>query len=188
MANVYRTEYEVKGAEQEIKKFAFEVLGDGATERQYFDLEKIIPLSGQGMDTVWGSESESFNFELCYMSLTKIVFRFDTNNGTPLHICVALMNKYSLLTLNVRSCCELLVEAVRFVKDPRIQGIACECHEWSDDGGKWKKHIRNEAKYLWGYSNKPNLEKRGFVKIGNTYVKVHYGVSLEELRPRFKVS
>ncbi|MCF5188631.1 MULTISPECIES: hypothetical protein [Pseudomonas] len=188
MANVYRTEYEVKGTAQEIKKFIVEVIGDGATERQYFDLEKIIPLDGQEMDTAWGSESEAFNFQLCHVSSTKIVFRFDTNNCTPLHVCFALMNKYTLLTFNVRSCCELLIEAVRFVKDPRIQGIGCECHEWNDDGGVWRKYIKNEAKYLWGYSNKPNLEKRGFVKIGNTYVKVHFGISLEELRPRFKVS
>lgn len=188
MANVYRTEYEVIGTEHELKKFIVEVLGDGVNERQYFDLEKIIPLDGQEMDIVWGSESEAFNFQLCHVSSTKIVFRFDTNNCTPLQVCFALMNKYTFLTFNVRSCCELLIEAVRFVKDPRIQGIGCECHEWNDDGGVWRKYIKNEAKHLWGYSNKPNLEKRGFVKIGNTHVKVHFGISLEELRPRFKVS
>ena len=188
MADVYRSEVVFKSDAKTIKTFldkCFSLIDD----KRYLDFEKFIPLSGGKPLDVWDCGALAHNFEFVkYIAESELVFRFDTIIGGAGLVVNKLLCDYPKASIKTTLICEMLDFAIvitrpSFHSKPKIRDAHKGMCSLSDEA--WINDIGRE---LWGYSKAPDLEKQGFIPVGNgQFMKVHEGVdAFKNLYPRFK--
>ena len=184
MANLFRNEVVLKGSEASIESFINKYFSV-EQERKFIDFEKFLPLNGKQPEQVWHSDSEAFNFEVIRAESGFLKFRFDTKTCPPTAIFSEITKlKPDFKEVVITACCEQLSE---IFKIEAKQSLYITTLQWDDQGKLSRKVIKKIAADLWGYSKRPNLEEQGFVHVGGgQYIKVHAGIVLNQLYPRFK--
>lgn len=188
MADVYRSEVVFKSDAKTIKNFlnkCFSLIDD----KYYLDFEKFIPLNGKNPLGVWDCGALAHNFEFVKnIPESEIVVRFDTVNGGAGFIINELLTAFPNATIQTTLICEMLDFAIvitrpSFHSKPKIRDAHKGMCSLSDEA--WINDIGRE---LWGYSKAPDLEKQGFIPVGNgQFMKIHEGVdAFKNLYPRFK--
>ena len=185
MANVFRCEVVLKGSESSIESFITDYFSV-EQERKFLDFEKLLPLNGKEPCEVWTSSSDAYNFEVVRAESGVFGIRFDVNNCPPAEIFTKILSmKKDFKEINIVSCCEQLSEMIQL--DAKAN-LYITFLEWADQNPLHRKLIKQTAKRLFGYSKRPNLEEQGFVHVGGgQYIKVHAGIGLNQLYPRFKM-
>lgn len=186
MANLYRNEVVLKGSESSIESFISKYFSV-KQECKFIDFEKLLPLDGKQAEEVWHSDSDAFNFEVVRSESGILKFRFDTKGCPPTAVFNEIVKlKPDFKEVVITACCEQLswifkIEANRNLTITTLQ--------WDDQGKLSRKIIKKIAADLWGYSKRPNLEEQGFVHVGGgQYIKIHSGIGLDQLYPRFKTN